>query len=136
VTGRGTLHYLVKPVTREVLLATLEDLGEGVKNVLLDDEREVLQLFSRMLSSTQHSYHVLRAKNGQQALSLLRQRRPDVMLLDLIMPGMDGLSAAGKEPGPICARTPCGRHLRQGPNWRAHRERHADRDPMRWAIGA
>jgi CheY-like chemotaxis protein len=33
---------------------------------------------------------VLRATSGPQALDLLRERRPDVMLLDLIMPGMDG----------------------------------------------
>ena len=87
----GVVHYLVKPITREALLSTLEDLGTGVKSVLLvDDEPEVLQLFARMLSSAPGGYRVLRAENGQRALSLLRQRRPDVMLLDLIMPGMDG----------------------------------------------
>jgi len=87
----GVVHYLVKPVTRETLLSTLENLGEGVKSVLLvDDQLEALQLFARMLSSAGRSYRVLRAENGQRALSLLRQRRPDVMLLDLIMPGMDG----------------------------------------------
>jgi len=58
--------------------------------LLVDDQPEVLQLFVRMLSSAAHTYDVLQAKSGQRALSLLRQRRPDVMLLDLIMPGMDG----------------------------------------------
>ena len=33
---------------------------------------------------------VLRAKNGKQALEILRERRPDVMLIDLVMPDMDG----------------------------------------------
>jgi len=87
----GVVRYLVKPVTREALLSTLEDLGEDVQTVLLvDDQPEVLQLFVRMLSSAARTYDVLQAKSGQRALSLLRQRRPDVMLLDLIMPGMDG----------------------------------------------
>ena len=87
----GVVRYLVKPVTREVLLSTLEDLDKDVESVLLvDDQREVLRLFSRMLSSAERGYRVLRATNGQRALSLLRQRKPDVMLLDLIMPGMDG----------------------------------------------
>jgi len=87
----GVVRYLVKPVTRETLLSTLADLGKGVKSVLLvDDEPEVLQLFARLLSSAECSYRVLQATSGQRALSLLRQRHPDVMLLDLIMPGMDG----------------------------------------------
>jgi CheY-like chemotaxis protein len=87
----SVVRYLVKPISRETLLSTLEGLGEGVKSVLLvDDQPEALQLFARMLSSAERGYRVLRAENGQRALSLLRQRRPDVMLLDLIMPGMDG----------------------------------------------
>jgi signal transduction histidine kinase/CheY-like chemotaxis protein len=87
----GVVHYLVKPITREVLLARLQELGGDVKNVLLvDDQPEALQLFARMLASARRGYRVLRAENGQRALNLLRQRRPDVMLLDLIMPGMDG----------------------------------------------
>jgi signal transduction histidine kinase/CheY-like chemotaxis protein len=87
----GVVRYLVKPVTRQVLLSTLESLGEDVRSVLLvDDEPEALQLFTRVLSSAGRAYDVLQAKNGRRALSLLRERRPDVVLLDLIMPGMDG----------------------------------------------
>jgi signal transduction histidine kinase/DNA-binding response OmpR family regulator len=86
----GAVRYLVKPIARDTLLATLEDLGEEIKSVLVvDDQPDVLQLFARMLSSGKQHYRVLRAESGQRALSLL-QRRPDVMLLDLIMPGMDG----------------------------------------------
>jgi len=87
----GLVRYLMKPVTRETLLHTLRELGEDVEAVLIvDDEPEVLQLFSRMLSSAEREYDVLLAKSGQRALDLLRHRQPDVMLLDLIMPGMDG----------------------------------------------
>jgi signal transduction histidine kinase/CheY-like chemotaxis protein len=87
----GVVRYLVKPVTRRTLLSTLEELGGRIESVLLvDDKSEVLQLFARMLSSAQREYRVLRAASGQQALSMLRERQPDVMMLDLIMPGMDG----------------------------------------------
>jgi signal transduction histidine kinase/CheY-like chemotaxis protein len=87
----GVVRYLVKPVIRETLLSTLEKLGQEVESVLLvDDNPEVLQLFARMLSSAPRNYRVLRATSGQQALSMLRERRPDVMMLDLIMPEKDG----------------------------------------------
>jgi CheY-like chemotaxis protein len=85
------IRYLVKPITRESLLSALEELGEKVRTVLLvDDEPEIMQLFSRILISAQRGYRVLRAKSGQRALSLLRERLPDLVLLDLIMPGVDG----------------------------------------------
>jgi CheY-like chemotaxis protein len=87
----GVVRYLIKPVTRETLISTLEELGERVNSVLLvDDEPEVLQLFARMVSSANHTYRVLRATSGRQALEMLRERQPDVMLLDLAMPEMDG----------------------------------------------
>jgi CheY-like chemotaxis protein len=88
----GVVRYLVKPIARQVLLSTIEDLGREVKTVLLvDDQPDALRLFARMLSSAEYSYRILRAKNGKRALSLLRQHRPDMMFLDLIMPNMDGL---------------------------------------------
>jgi CheY-like chemotaxis protein len=87
----GVVCYLLKPVSRESLLSTLASLGDGVRTVLLvDDEPDALQLFARMLSMAEHGYRVLRAEGGQRALALLRERQPDVMLLDLMMPEMDG----------------------------------------------
>ena len=87
----GVVRYLVKPISRATLLSALESLGDEVKSVLLvDDEPEVVRLFSRMIASAERPYRLLRANDGQRALDLLRTRRPDVMLLDLILPGMDG----------------------------------------------
>ncbi len=87
----GIARYLTKPITRETLESALSSLGCEVRTILLvDDEPEVLQLFARMLASFGRGYQVLRARSGQRALMLLRERRPDVMILDLIMPGMDG----------------------------------------------
>jgi CheY-like chemotaxis protein len=98
----GIVRYLLKPITRESLLSALEELGEDVETVLLvDDEPEALQLFSRMIASARRSYRVLRATSGRRALDLLRERQPDVVLLDLIMPGLDGfhvLYEKGQDP--------------------------------------
>lgn len=91
ITALGVAAYLIKPIAREALLAALERLGKKIETVLVvDDEPDALQLFRRMLSTARHPYRVIRAVNGQQALELLRTQRPDVMLLDLVMPEMDG----------------------------------------------
>jgi signal transduction histidine kinase/CheY-like chemotaxis protein len=87
----GVVRYLVKPISRESLLRALADLGPAITNVLLvDDEPEIIRLFSRVLVAAERPYHVLRANDGQRALDLMRERRPDVVLLDLILPGVDG----------------------------------------------
>ena len=88
----GVVRYMVKPVTRDALLGMLADLGPDMRTLLLvDDDAEVLQLFARMLSSADRPYRVIQAMDGQRAIDLMRERRPDVVLLDLVMPGMDGL---------------------------------------------
>ena len=87
----GIVRYLIKPIPRATLLDALSALGPDVKDVLVaDDEPEALQLFARILASADRGYRVLRAANGRQALDLLRERKPDVLLLDLVMPEMDG----------------------------------------------
>ncbi len=87
----GVVRYLVKPITREALLSALDALGPEISTVLLvDDEPDIVRLLSRHLASSGRSYRVIRATDGHRGLDLLRQRRPDVLLLDLILPGMDG----------------------------------------------
>jgi signal transduction histidine kinase/CheY-like chemotaxis protein len=87
----GVRRYLTKPVKRDELLEAIAQVGEGVQTILLvDDQPEVLQLFGRMLASSERAYTVIRAKNGQHALDVLHRRKPDLMLLDLVMPEVDG----------------------------------------------
>jgi len=104
----GVFRYLIKPVTQEMLLDALEKLGEGVQNILLvDDEPQVLQLFGRILTSAQRGYRVWRASDGEQALEILRKRKPDVMILDLIMPEMSGFQVLKeKENDPSISEIP------------------------------
>lgn len=91
VDGLGVTGYLVKPISRSALLAAIEALPQPVQTVLIiDDEREALMLYRRMLSSAVRGYQVLRARNGREALQVLEHRQPDVILLDLTMPEMDG----------------------------------------------
>jgi CheY-like chemotaxis protein len=98
----GISDYLTKPVSRDVLLAALDRLGHPVEKVLVvDDEPDALRLFGRMLASANRGYRVLRAYDGRQAMTIIRRERPDVILLDLIMPEMSGfefLALKHKDP--------------------------------------
>jgi CheY-like chemotaxis protein len=120
--GLGVSDYLVKPVSRDTLIAALERVGPDVRTVLIvDDEPDVLRLFRRMLSSSGADYRVLRARDGQEALNLVRKHHPDAVLLDLIMPNLDGfrlLEIMGEDPDlcripvvVISARDPAGQPI-------------------------
>ncbi len=88
----GIAGYLIKPIARDQLLAAVEQVAPPVRTILIvDDEPEVLQLFSRMLASTGAEYTVLRADDGRRGLELIRTRQPDLVLLDLALPGLNGL---------------------------------------------
>lgn len=87
----GVVEYLVKPLSLEKLMTALTKLERPITTVLIvDDEEDELHLFARMLESKGRKYSILRVTSGQRALSMLRNRHPDVMLLDLNMPVMNG----------------------------------------------
>ncbi len=87
----GVVAYLVKPVVQEQLLAAVGRLGTQIRTVLLvDDEEDELHLFARMLESEENRFSILQVTTGRRALSMLRQRRPDLLLLDLNMPDVNG----------------------------------------------
>jgi CheY-like chemotaxis protein len=91
----GVDAYLIKPVTREVLWDTLRPFGEKVDRVLIiDDDRDFCRLMARMLESRVRRYQVSAAHSGQEGLALLRHRRPDLVLLDMALPDMDGAQVA------------------------------------------
>lgn len=104
----GVIEYLIKPLTRDQLLAALARLGSTIKTVLVvDDEEDELHLFARMLESDGQRYTILQVTNGRRALEMLRSRRPDVLLLDLMMPGMTGFQVlAEKAHDPAIAAIP------------------------------
>ncbi len=90
----GVVDYLIKPVHYEKLRATLNTLSaqaESITTVLIvDDEEDEMHLLARHLEADERRYRIVQVTNGPRALSMLRSRHPDVMLLDLTMPGMDG----------------------------------------------
>jgi two-component system alkaline phosphatase synthesis response regulator PhoP len=59
------------------------------KILVVDDERKIVELIRLYLEKD--GYRVLVAYDGLRALELARQEQPDLILLDLLLPGMDGL---------------------------------------------
>jgi pilus assembly protein CpaE len=62
------------------------------KILIVDDEFDTLRLVGLMLE--RQGYSIVAAENGQQALQSLAQEKPDLVLLDIMMPGMDGYEVA------------------------------------------
>ena len=89
----GISEYLVKPVSRETLRKTLARYGDGARSIMIiDDNREIVRLFSQTLRSLASQCKVRVAYSGVDGLALMERERPDLLLLDLLMPGMDGFA--------------------------------------------
>ena len=61
----------------------------GASILVVDDEREIVRALQHAL--TAHGYTVLTASSGEEAIQMVTQHRPDLLLLDLLLPGMSGL---------------------------------------------
>lgn len=79
-----------QPELREGLHAALERLDERTTSVLVIDDNPNDVLLIRRFLESRKQYRVFDAGDGWDGLSQARQRRPDLILLDLTMPNMDG----------------------------------------------
>ena len=93
----GALDYLVRPVTRGRLWEAIRSVGRPVQRVLvIDDEEDVRQLLVRMLAAPPQSdaasgaLEITVAADGVAGLAAMRAARPDLVLLDVVLPGLDG----------------------------------------------
>jgi CheY-like chemotaxis protein len=100
----GAADYLVKPVDRTKLVETITTIcgGAAGRALLIDDDDVVRRGVRQALDSI--GWTVIEAENGQVAVDLLTAGLPDVIILDLMMPEMDGFEFMDK--------------LRRRPDWR------------------
>ncbi len=82
--------YLCKPVDREQLFQAVNAIPHAKDVLIVDDDDAFVQLMVRLLQSAGDTYRVRWAYQCDEALTLIHQRPPDVILLDLIMPQMNG----------------------------------------------
>jgi len=95
----GADAYFTKPVDRSQLLARLAELvphpvAWHPKVLLIDDERSLHELVEEMLHG--HGYQLIHAFDGTEGLELAQRNKPDVIILDLMMPGIDGFEVAAR----------------------------------------
>ena len=59
---------------------------------IADDNQKILDLLEKVIGTDQELDLVGKAKNGEEMCRIIKEKNPDVVLLDLIMPKMDGLT--------------------------------------------
>lgn len=90
----GAVDILQKPISRDELLQVLQrNLGAtpgGARALIVDDDQDARTLLTGYLE--RYCAQLRTAGNGQEALEILEEFRPNLIVLDLIMPVMDGLA--------------------------------------------
>jgi len=88
----GATAYLKKPIEIEQLVGAVRK--EKLKVLLVDDEKEFVESLSERLALRNLKADV--AYDGEQALKTVQEESPDVMVLDLRMPGINGIEILRK----------------------------------------
>ncbi len=91
------LEYLTKPIGLDQLVKALDRHGlrsgaekTGQTILIVDDEPGILELHAQMVQSARPNCQILTARDGREGLAFIRQSLPDLVLLDLMMPELDG----------------------------------------------
>lgn len=93
IRQRGISDYLVKPVSRDMLRKALARYGEAARSIMIiDDNRDIARLFTRTLRSLDERYRVRAAYDGADGIAMMNGEPPDLLILDVLMPGMDGFA--------------------------------------------
>jgi DNA-binding response OmpR family regulator len=97
--GRGTTFTLVFPTTERPLVSTLVEEAEPASGgreavLLVEDEAGVRRVMAQALRHG--GYEVFEAAGADDALWLARAKRIDLLLTDVVMPGLDGRAVAAR----------------------------------------
>ena len=91
----GAADYLLKPIVKQELVKVLKHVvlsaQERIKVLVIDDHADDILLVRRIFEA-QTNYKIIEASSGQKGLELVQSVHPDLVILDLTMPEMDGFS--------------------------------------------
>jgi signal transduction histidine kinase/response regulator RpfG family c-di-GMP phosphodiesterase len=96
----GAADFLIKPISEEKLMTALARLENGSDNdstavrqiLIIDDTPADRQLLRRTIEAAQEAYHVIEAGDGKEGVEIIQRHPPDLVVLDLLMPEMDGFA--------------------------------------------
>ena len=108
----GAVDYIVKPIDRDALLASLGRLTlttkvktRTVRILAVDDESAALDALEGTLRPA--GFEVIRADGGRTGVEVARAERPDLVICDLVMPDLDGFGVVGElKSDPLTADIP------------------------------
>ena len=93
IMERGVAEYLVKPVSREMLGKVLARYDDSARSIMIiDDNRDIVRLYSQTLRSINAGYRIRSAFDGATGLASMQADPPDLLILDVLMPEMDGFA--------------------------------------------
>ncbi len=87
------MNYLTKPLNNTELIQALnrQEIQKSTKTILVvDDDSGTLELHTRLVMAWSPECRILKARNGREALEIIHTTKPDLILLDLLMPELDG----------------------------------------------
>jgi CheY-like chemotaxis protein len=89
----GVVEHFTKPIQKDALLATLDKIKQknaitSLKVLVVDDEKSSAELIVAML--TEKEFNVLSVYGGKEAIDVAFKEKPDVIILDLMMPETSG----------------------------------------------
>ncbi len=107
----GAAEYLVKPVDRDDVISAVRRVARtssaqpDMKILIVDDDPLVLELMQAVLEP--EGFTVLKAGSGREGIALAREHLPHLIILDLLMPDVDGFQVLNElKRGPLTANIP------------------------------
>ena len=89
--SQSVVKTMVKPITKSGLVKAIADLPNPPHKILIaDDDPEITRLYSRMLGVENDTLEIEIAIDGATALKKMREFHPDLVMLDISMPDVDG----------------------------------------------
>jgi len=90
------LIEFIKKAGKDKYLDLVSELVENKKILIVDDDKKILDVLKEYIENKNPDFKIYIADNGFDAGSIITRIHPDIVILDLLMPGMDGFEVCRK----------------------------------------